>query len=370
MAKLIPLLKVSLLCLLIPLLLMGCDAAAGGSSASQVWIDVPLDGLNFEPGQAVNIEGHASGESEPQVEIWVNANLVTTLDTSPVKGELFYFTTSYTPPGPGNYAIQALLIGGEGETSPVDTAKISVGGAVAEAAVITPDTATPVITVPPVITITPVITISPVITITPVITTLVPQMVVDFRADPQEIESGQCSNITWHVENATRVVFGGMEQPFDSSFRACLDKPATYPLTVTSLSGVEQKYYVSIEVTAPPVAVITTVVPGDSSPPSAPLPFKPVDGNTLGCIASTTVMWQGVSDASLDKYQVQVQHHSGDNNWKDVSGSPFTVSAPTNTATVPSLVCGHYYRWRVRAVDEADNESVWSGWFHFTVTLT
>ena len=72
---------------------------------------MPLNGLNFEPGQAVNIEGHASGGSGTRVEIWVNAELVTTLDTSPVRDELSYFTTSYTPPGPGNYAIQAVLIG-------------------------------------------------------------------------------------------------------------------------------------------------------------------------------------------------------------------------------------------------------------------
>ena len=111
------------------------------------------------------------------------------------------------------------------------------------------------------ITVTPVITISPSITVT----TAVPQMVIDYRADPQKIESGQCSNITWHVENARRVVFGGMEQPFDGSFRVCLDKPATYPLTVTSLSGVEEIYRVSINVIATPTPVPTT--PSHGTPP-------------------------------------------------------------------------------------------------------
>ena len=65
MTKLIPLLKISLLCCMdAPAVDRLRPGTAGGGSDSQVWIDVPLNGLTFEPGQAVNIEGHASGRAE------------------------------------------------------------------------------------------------------------------------------------------------------------------------------------------------------------------------------------------------------------------------------------------------------------------
>lgn len=79
--------------------------------------------------------------------------------------------------------------------------------------------------------------------------------------------------------------------------------------------------------------------------------------------------WEAVSDASgIAEYQIEVQRHAGDNNWKTAPGSPFNGIGGTEKEI--SLECGWEYRWRVRAVDNQDNISNWSGWFTFVVPLS
>jgi hypothetical protein len=75
-----------------------------------------------------------------------------------------------------------------------------------------------------------------------------------------------------------------------------------------------------------------------------------------------------VSDKSgISQYQVSVQRHSGDNNWKDIPGSVFSgISGKKKSVSVE---CGWYYRWRVLAVDGAGNTGPWSGWWAFTIIL-
>jgi hypothetical protein len=78
--------------------------------------------------------------------------------------------------------------------------------------------------------------------------------------------------------------------------------------------------------------------------------------------------WLPATDPSgIDRHDVQVQRHSGDNNWSDVSGNVFSVT--TGKSIEISVECGWYYRWRVLAKDGAGNSSAWSGWWTFTITL-
>ncbi len=71
-------------------------------------------------------------------------------------------------------------------------------------------------------------------------------------------------------------------------------------------------------------------------------------------------------ESGIEEYQVQVQRHSGDNNWQDVSGSTFSVGDKQMNLSVE---CGWYYRFRVRAVDGVGNVGDWSGWSGFAITL-
>jgi len=353
--------RIFLVCVFFMLSLAGCSLTAGGIPRTQVWIDAPLNGLSFPPGQAVQIEGHvASTAGAARVEIWVNGVLVTTLQAAPVKGDLAYFTHTWSPPAPGDYTIQAQAAGADSTAALPDSIRLTVLGAATPVPVITL-TPSPEISLTPTLTYTPTATAPPTATFTPEISitpTLVPRLVISYRAAPETIESGQCSNITWHVENAQRVVFGGLEQPFDGSFRACIDKTATYPLTVTLLTGIEEKYYVTIQVNAPV----------DGSPPPAPSPAVPADGLSITCKSSQSLVWLPVSDPSgIVKHQVEVQRSSDNASWANAPGSPVNV-LDVKTTSIP-VDCGWYYRWRVRAVDGAGNASSWSGWSRFAILL-
>ncbi len=220
---------------------------------------------------------------------------------------------------------------------------------------------------------TPVISVTPVITDTP---TLPPpaSAVIQFWSEPAEIEAGACTDIRWHVENVNRVVFGGIDQPFDGSYSDCLCTSQRYTLIVTHLDGSEERRTVNVGVSGTCITPVTPTFtptsppPSDTTPPPAPSPAVPASGLTIVCKAAQSLAWLPVSDPSgISEYQVQVQRHAGDNNWQAAPGGSLNVA--DKTVNVP-VECGWYHRWRVRAVDGAGNVGDWSGWWLFTITLS
>jgi hypothetical protein len=354
-------------------------AACGGDTIAYafgptVWIDVPVDPLTLEAPQAIQIEGHANDpEGIAYVEIWVNGELVEAVDPLSVEGDLARYAYTWTPPGNGEYTIQAMAFANDGEGSAPDSTRVLIGEPTPVPDEPTP-TSLPSPTIPPdADTPTEVPTEIPTLTPTPL-----PGAVVQFWAEPQQIQAGACTDIFWHVENVTSVVFGNVEQPFDGSYSDCLCNPQSYTLVVTHLDGTEERQRVDIGVigdcitpspTSPPPTYTPTIPPPDTQAPPAPAPSKPGNGASLSCVSSTTVMWNAVSDASgIAQYQVEVQRHAGDSNWQAVSGSPQTGIGGTSTSV--STECGWTYRWRVRAVDGVGNTGAWSEWFQFTIPLT
>ncbi len=338
--------------------------ACGGSPAAgtSVWIDVPVDGLKFTSLQEIKIEGHAASPGGiSRVEVWVNGSVFTTIDDPPIEGTLANFHTAWMPTAAGEYTIQAIAYGADGTTSQADSARVAFGG-------ITPTPMTP-----QVITDTPVTPAPATETLTPTVTPTVPPppgAVVQFWADPDKIEAGACTTIHWHAENVQKVIFGGSEQPLDGSYKDCLCKNERYTLTAVKQDGTQEKYRVDIQVkgecvtpeAAPPAET------GDTTAPSAPSLMVPADGLSIPCKASQTLAWLPVEDKSgIAKYQVQVQRHSGDNHWKAAPGGDQGVAG--KSTSVP-IECGWYYRWRVRAIDNAGNVGAWSGWSTFAVPLT
>jgi hypothetical protein len=386
-------------------LLLG--ACAGSPGGNFVWIDVPLDGLTFPDVQAIKIEGHATGSGGvARVEIWIDGALLTTITDPPVEGVLANFHTEWTPSAPGEYTIQAVAYGSDGSASQPDSARITFGGEIATLVAGCPTPVgggptpvscptlveacpspvgggpTPVSCAPvdsgcptpvgggptPVSCPTLVITVTPAITDTP---TSLPGAVIQFWAEPPEIAAGACTTIRWHAENVQSVVFGGLDQPFDGSYGDCLCGNQRYTLTVTHLDGTEEKRTVDISVTG---SCDTPTVPPpepeevDTTPPAAPSPAVPDNGLTLSCRGSQNLAWLPVEDKSgIAEYQVEVQRHSGDNNWQAAPGG--SISVADKTTSIP-VECGWYYRWRVRAIDGAGNASGWSGWSQFTITLS
>jgi hypothetical protein len=309
----------------------------------------------------------------------VLANTITDL---PVEGTLASFHMEWTPAAPNVYTIQAIAFGADGVTGQPDTARVTFG----DVGVTPTNTPTPVEGCPtpvdggptPVSCTTPVVDCSTpvgggptpvgcptlVITDTP---TLPPDAVVQFWADPPEIEAGACTTIRWHVENVQRVIFGGIDQPFDGSYQDCLCADQRYTLTVIKQDGMEEKYRVDIPVNGECITPTSSPPPQDTTPPASPAPAVPANGLTIACEASQSLVWLPVDDPSgIAKYHVQVQRQAGDGNWQDAPGGD--IAAAGKTTSVP-VQCGWYYRWRVQAIDGAGNISEWSGWSEFSITL-
>ena len=357
--------KILLIAIFFIFFLSSCSLTESETSDNQIWIDVPLNGINFEPGQSVNIEGHAANAGEGlQVTVWVNAVEIGNPELSPTKGNLSYFTYSYLPPGPGDYIIQVVLVGGAGENLPSDSARITVGGDVEDTVKKTPS---------PTTTMTTEVTLTPSISETP---TQQPESTVRFWAEPLPVQAGGCTTIFWEAENVSKVIFGGVEQPFNGSYQVCdLCEPQNYRMIVTYPDNREETFWVEITITgscaapSPTVTVTTTPIPEDTTPPPAPTPSVPSGGLSLTCRASQTLTWIPVSDPSgIAEYQVEIQRSSDNNNWSSASFSP--INGILDKTTSIATECGWYYRWRVRAVDGAGNAGDWSPWSYFSITLT
>jgi hypothetical protein len=345
------------------LFLTACNMPVSTSGVS-VWIDVPLDGLEFPDVQAIKIEGHAASPgSISRIEIWINGALQEAINDPLTESDLASFHTAWTPPAPGDYTIQAIAYSADGSASAPDSARVTFGDVTQVSGCPTPvgGGPTPVSCITPVVTDTA--TSTPVLTDTP---TSLPGSVIQFEADPAQIQAGACTTIRWHVENVQRVVFGGVDQPFDGSYKDCLCANQRYTLTVTHLDGSEEKRSVDISVNGS-CATQTSPPPQDTMPPPMPSPFVPANGLSIGCEASQSLVWLPVNDESgIAEYQVQVQRHSGDNNWQSAPGGEISVADKSTSVPVE---CGWYYRWHVRAMDGAGNLGSWSGWSSFTITL-
>lgn len=327
------------------LFLTGCGSALGSAS---IWIDVPLNPISLAEVQPVQIKGHAASEEGiAKVEVWVNGTLIDMIENPPTHNDLAAFETIFTPDGPGEYAIQVVATTPGGQASTPDTAVVIIGEAPVAVEVL-PEDPTP--------TLTP----------TPTLVPPVDEPSVEYWADPAEIEAGGCTTIYWEVQNVSRVEFGGYDQEFSGSYRDCMCETQTYPLTVTYEDGSVEVFRVTIAVSG----VCATVTPvADTTPPAPPVLLKPVDGAELACTSYVMLRWQASTDPSgIAEYRIQVERHSGDNNWTAVSGSVFTGI----TATEKELYveCGWDYRFRVRALDGAGNLGGWSGWFTFADLLS
>ncbi|MEW6400673.1 MAG: Ig-like domain-containing protein [Chloroflexota bacterium] len=394
--------------------------ACGGSTTSgiSVWIDVPVDGLHFSSLQEIQIEGHATSPGGiSRIEVWVNGAVFTTINDPPTEGTLAKFQTAWTPTALGEHTIQVIAFGADGAASAPDSTRVTFG----DVATATPlgcpspvgggptpvycgpvgcpspigggptpgicDCATPAGGGPTPVNCGPVVSGcpspvggGPTPGICPTDTATSPPppgKVVQFLADPPTIEAGACTTVRWHVENVQKVIFGGVEQPFDGSYEDCLCKSERYTLTVVNQDGTEEKHRVEIAVNGScvmpepeqeePAAPPENPPPAqqDSTPPSVPVPDSPSNGAKLDCKGSQSLSWSVVNDPSgIARYEVQVQKHSGDEKWQGAG----TLSANGNATSV-SVECGWYYRWRVRAVDGAGNVGGWSGWSTFSITL-
>jgi hypothetical protein len=328
----------------------GCGP--GRTEATQVWIDVPEDGLSALPGQAIRIEGHVSSpQGIESVEIRANDAVVANLEPVVGEGSLGRFAFEWTPPGAGEFVLQAIAVGSDGAIGAPDVARVVVGGALA---IVSPSsTLPPSPTVPPPVTVPP-----PDVSPTPV-------PMVEFYADPPAIEAGACSLLVWRVQNAMAARLGVTPVELEGMYEVCHCESTSYTLTVVHFDGIEEEHRVPIEVTG----TCASPTPPDNLAPPSPSLASPGNGASLSCTANVSVSWNTVTDPSgIAEYQLEAQRHSGDGMWHAVPGSPWNGLSGTSRSI--AVECGWTYRWRVRAVDGAGNVGAPSAWSSFVVVLS
>ena len=340
--------KYLVLVLLFMLLIVGCSGDIEGGTI--VWIDVPLNPTTLAEADTVVIVGHASGpEGVSQVEVWVNGMVIETVISLSGSGNLAKFESSFVPTGPGEYVIQVIATGANGEVSAPDEALVIIGGEAAELPIV--DSAEGIIPTP---THTP----------TP-IPTVEDQPVINYWADPETISAGACTTIHWDVQNVGNVEFGGRNQSFQGTYSDCMCESQTYPMTITYLDGSVETFRLTINVTGE--CATATPIPDTDGPPE-PTIYKPVNGEEFACLSYLMLRWSEVSDPSgISEYQIQLERHPGDNNWQPWEGGMLTgISGLERELYVE---CGWIYRYRVRGVDGNGNIGDWSDWSYFTVLI-
>jgi hypothetical protein len=350
------------------LLLAACSGQLA-SNTPQVWIDVPTDGLQVPIDRAVHIEGHASYSGRiARVEIWVNGEPHLVQEDPPTQGNLVRFDQMWMPPGAGEYTVEVKAVGADGAESAPDVVRLVVGREVAGA---TPTSTPESSVVEPTSAFTP--TLEATETLTPTATlplpTPPPAAVIEFRADTGEIDAGKCTKLHWRVENVQAVFLDGGGVVGTGSKEVCPCETTTYILSVTLLDGAKTERSVTVKVKGSCITPTTkpTVPPPDTTPPPMPSIVSPIGGPMLDC-DKVTLDWDPVSDPStIAEYRVQVEQEVTPGNWDPVSGSPW--NGLNTTELELTLGCGGIYRWRVRAVDGAGNESDFSAWAEFSINL-
>jgi hypothetical protein len=123
-------------------------------------------------------------------------------------------------------------------------------------------------------------------------------------------------------------------------------------------------------VVAPPsTPTPTPTATPDTTAPDAPDIIAPTDNRVFDCEESVRLVWQQANDASgIDRYQWRVDEGGSDRN----GGYSFFRSgdAAGTSITLLDLTCGAentWYRWRVRAIDNAGNIGEYTTFSYFQV---
>jgi hypothetical protein len=115
--------------LLLGVLLAGCGGSAATSSAGPTaWIDAPLDGSQIPVGDITIVMHAASPDGVQSVALSVDGQLLDELSAQNPEDHIIHLDTSWSPPGPGQYLLEAVAVDGGGHAGPPADALVSVRG--------------------------------------------------------------------------------------------------------------------------------------------------------------------------------------------------------------------------------------------------
>lgn len=370
--------------LLLTLLFLITSCTAENESGPHTWIDSPGNSAALSRGDTVKVRSHVFAQGGV-AEVVLSVNGEPYRRDIPKQGSSDFVSMDqeWIPNDPGVYTLQVQGYDAQGKPAQSASVTVNVLGVTKLVAEIPVISATPIISPTIDISPTPVITYTPTtfipvvpdITLTP---TLPPGSVVSFYAKPNQIKAGECTTMYWAVQNAQRVIFGGIDQPFVGSYQDCLCSTQRFSLRVIDLDGTEKTHTVEIGVSGscttdvPPEEPVQEPIEEpepvvDQTPPSVPVPGVPKSGSTLSCRSSQTLAWAPSKDNSGGSimYYVKLEIMVKKGVWQPASGY-----GPINDKQVNANVqCGGIYRWMVRAKDEAGNYSAWSSPATFSINI-
>ncbi len=331
------------------LLALGISSCATENSPyPQAWIDYPADGMTMPIGTNVTVTSHGfAREGVAEFVLSVNGAAYRRDVPAEVGTEFAKVQQSWVATEAGTFTLQVQVYDTKGQAGNSASVTIEVAGGV------------DIIPVMPVITDTPT---PPPTTIT---ITVPPVASINFYASPAEVEAGRCSKIIWNVENAQRVIFGGVDQPFAGDYDTCPCESEHYTLKVVNFDGSEETRQADVSVTGscatepPPPSNV------DTTPPQVPSPAVPANGLELSCRSTQTLVWLPVTDSSGVSYYVKLEVEIKKGQWQSVGDYGPIADKQVDV----NVQCGGIYRWNVRAQDGAGNYSDSSPFSSFSVTL-
>ena len=335
--------------LLLTTALSGCTETR--SASVQVWIDAPLDGAKVEAG-IIQVQSHAVSRSGiGRVEMRINGELYRS-DENPTPDErVIYLIQSWIPTETGDYTVEVRAHSADNANISRESITVHVIGGSAEA------TETPTAEF-----VTPA---SPLPT-TPIPPTATAQPQVKFWADDAKLEAGDCTTIHWETAHVQAVFFDEQEVVGVGAHQICPCSSESYSLDVQLPDGAHDIRSVEIEVTGS----CASPTP-DSAAPPAPALVGPQDEWTADCSPpQVELTWETVSDPSGVTYKIVVESNSTDewqpyDSWQNLEATSVILKPASYNHTLPCTS----YRWRVQAIDGAENAGEWSAWFHFAFTL-
>jgi hypothetical protein len=345
-----------LILIVVFLLVWGTSACATESDTNpQAWIDYPAEGMSVPVGTNIIVTSHGFAR-EGIAEFVLSVNGAAYRRDVPAEpGATFAkIQQPWVATEAGTFRLQAQVYDSKGESGNSAPVIIEVGGGIDPIPVVPVITDTP--TPPPPTTIT---------------ITVPPASSINFYAAPTEIEAGGCAKIIWNVENAQRVIFGGIDQPLTGAYDACLCESERYTLKVVDFNGSEITREANVSVTGscvtvpPPAEELPPPAAADTTPPPVPNPAVPANGLDLSCRSTQTLAWLPVTDPSGVSYYVKLEIEVKKDKWQSVGG----YGPITGKQVDVNVQCGGIYRWNVRAQDGAGNYSEASPFSSFSVTL-
>ena len=194
------------------------------------------------------------------------------------------------------------------------------------------------------------------------VTAPAPTPSVEFTADRYSLLAGACTDLRWHVENATAVYLDGAGVALVGSLQVCPESTTTYRLRAMA-DGWDNTREVTIDVTAPPptpsvsfTADSYTVERGQCT--VLRWQAQNAEGVYLDSVAVAVVGSEQVCPQNTTTYRLRVVAGG----WEDTSEVTISVTEPPPTEPPPTLewIQAESGRLEHPMVIEEDNEA-WGG---------